>query len=57
MGEFYMYSAVFRRRPEIQACLHAHPFHAPTEKPWRSVLGTKRHCFIVVTGYWLLGGA
>ncbi len=30
MGEFYMYSAVFRRRPEIQACLHAHPFHALT---------------------------
>lgn len=28
MGEFHMYSAVFRRRRDVNACLHAHPFYA-----------------------------
>jgi ribulose-5-phosphate 4-epimerase/fuculose-1-phosphate aldolase len=38
MGEFHMYSAVFRRRPEIQACLHAHPFYALTLMATKSPL-------------------
>lgn len=38
MGEFYMYSAVFRNRPEINACLHAHPFYASVMMATKSEL-------------------
>ncbi|MBN2439311.1 MAG: class II aldolase/adducin family protein [Deltaproteobacteria bacterium] len=38
MGEFYMYAAVFRKRPEINACLHAHPFYASVMMATKSEL-------------------
>ncbi len=38
MGEFHMYSAVFRKRPEINACLHAHPFYASVMMATKSEL-------------------
>jgi len=28
MGEFHFYVAAFRRRPDVQSCLHSHPFFA-----------------------------
>ena len=27
MGEFHFYVAAFRRRPDVQSCLHSHPFY------------------------------